>query len=117
MLLRDELLEREAFDTLLEAKVLIEQWRPHSNTVRLHSALRYRPPGPGGDAATWHGDLPQRRQLQGRDLLLLRRLKTLPIKMPKGPLFYLSGFANSNAERYDGQDVKAFFSQAIHTNE
>jgi putative transposase len=27
--LRDELLEREAFDTLLEAKVLIERWRQH----------------------------------------------------------------------------------------
>ncbi|MCX7404647.1 MAG: hypothetical protein NT089_02810, partial [Planctomycetia bacterium] len=29
VLLRDELLEREAFDTLLEAKVLIERWRQH----------------------------------------------------------------------------------------
>ena len=38
MLLRDELLAREAFDTLLEAKVLIERWRQHSNTVRPHSA-------------------------------------------------------------------------------
>jgi hypothetical protein len=30
---RDELLEREAFDTLLNAKVLIERWRQHSNTL------------------------------------------------------------------------------------
>jgi transposase InsO family protein len=44
--LRDELLEREAFDTLLEAKVLIERWRQHYNTVRPHSALGYRPPAP-----------------------------------------------------------------------
>ena len=44
--LRDELLEREAFDTLLEAKVLIERWRQHYNTIRPHSALGYRPPGP-----------------------------------------------------------------------
>jgi putative transposase len=32
--LRDELLAREAFDTLLEAKVLIERWRQHYNTTR-----------------------------------------------------------------------------------
>ena len=44
--LRDELLEREAFDTLLETKVLIERWRQHYNTIRPHSALRYRPPAP-----------------------------------------------------------------------
>jgi len=34
--LRDELLAREQFDTLLEAKVLIERWRRHYNTVRPH---------------------------------------------------------------------------------
>jgi transposase InsO family protein len=44
--LRDELLAREAFDTLLEAKVLIERWRQHYNTVRPHSALGYCPPAP-----------------------------------------------------------------------
>ena len=44
--LRDEFLERESFDTLLEAKVLIEHWRQASNTVRPHSALGYRPPAP-----------------------------------------------------------------------
>ena len=44
--LRDELLNRESFDTLLEAKVLIERWRVHCNTVRLHSSLGYRPPAP-----------------------------------------------------------------------
>ena len=46
VLLRDELLAREAFDTLLEAKVLIERWRQHYNTIRPHSALGYRPPAP-----------------------------------------------------------------------
>ena len=45
--LRDELLAREVFDTLLEAKVLIERWRRVYNTVRPHSSLGYRPPGPG----------------------------------------------------------------------
>lgn len=44
--LRDELLAREVFDTLLEAKVLIERWRKASNTVRPHSSLGYRPPAP-----------------------------------------------------------------------
>lgn len=37
--LRDELLDREVFETLLAARVLIERWRPHS-------ALGYRPPAP-----------------------------------------------------------------------
>ena len=44
--LRDELLARELFDTLLEAKVLIERWRKGYNTVRPHSSLGYRPPAP-----------------------------------------------------------------------
>ncbi len=43
---RDELLNGEIFDTLLEAKVLIERWRREYNTVRPHSALGYRPPAP-----------------------------------------------------------------------
>ncbi len=38
----DELLDREVFDTLLEAKVLIERWRRAYNTVRLHNSLGYR---------------------------------------------------------------------------
>ena len=37
--LRDELLNGEIFRTLKEAKVLIERWRVHHNTVRPHSAL------------------------------------------------------------------------------
>jgi len=45
--LRDELLDREVFDTLLEAKVLLGRWRKAYNTVRPHSSLGYRPPGPG----------------------------------------------------------------------
>ncbi len=44
--LRDELLEREIFDNLWEAKVLIERWRREYNTVRPHSSLGYRPPAP-----------------------------------------------------------------------
>ena len=44
--LRDELLDREIFYTLTEAKLLIERWRRQYNTVRPHSALGYRPPAP-----------------------------------------------------------------------
>jgi len=44
--LRDELLNGEIFYTLQEAKVLIERWRQHYNTIRPHSSLGYRPPAP-----------------------------------------------------------------------
>lgn len=44
--LRDELLNREIFTTLWEAKVLIEGWRREYNEVRPHSSLGYRPPSP-----------------------------------------------------------------------
>jgi putative transposase len=43
---RDERLSSEVFNTLAEAKVLIEQWRVHYNTARPHSCLGYRPPAP-----------------------------------------------------------------------
>ena len=48
--LRDELLNGEIFYSLAEAKVPIEAWRRHYNTVRPHSSLGYRPPAP--EAAT-----------------------------------------------------------------
>jgi len=44
--LRNEMLNGEIFYTLREAKVLIERWRVHYNTVRPHSSLGYRPPAP-----------------------------------------------------------------------
>jgi transposase InsO family protein len=44
--LRDELLNREIFTTLEEAKVLIEEWRKEYNQVRPHSARNYRPLAP-----------------------------------------------------------------------
>ena len=44
--LRDELLNGEIFYTLKEAKILIEQWRIHYNTIRPHSSLNHRPPAP-----------------------------------------------------------------------
>ncbi|MFC1905013.1 MmgE/PrpD family protein [Chloroflexota bacterium] len=44
--LRGELLDREIFTTLEEAKILIEQWRREYNQVRPHSARNNRPPAP-----------------------------------------------------------------------
>ncbi len=44
--LRDELLDREILYTLLEVKVLTEQYRQTYTRVRPHSALGYRPPAP-----------------------------------------------------------------------
>jgi putative transposase len=44
--LRDELLNRQIFNTLFEAQVLIERWRQHYNHRRPHSSLGYRPPAP-----------------------------------------------------------------------
>ena len=44
--MRDELLNCEIFDTMQEAKVLIEMWRTYYNTVRPHSSLYYRSPAP-----------------------------------------------------------------------
>jgi transposase InsO family protein len=51
--LRDELLDGEIFYSLAEAKIVIESWRRHYNTVRPHdpggiarSALGYKPPAP-----------------------------------------------------------------------
>jgi transposase InsO family protein len=49
--LQDELLKREIFNTLLEAKVLIEDWRWEYNHIRPHSSLGYRPPAPEAIAA------------------------------------------------------------------
>jgi putative transposase len=43
---RDELLNRELLDTVLETQVLADRYRRHYNTVRPHSALGYRPPAP-----------------------------------------------------------------------
>ena len=44
--MRDELLDREIFYTMKEAKYLIEKWRWEYNHVRPHSSLGYKPPAP-----------------------------------------------------------------------
>jgi putative transposase len=57
--LRDELLNREIFTTLFEAKVLIENWRREYNTIRPHSSLGYKPPAP-------EAVMPNKRYFAGR---------------------------------------------------
>lgn len=46
--LGDELLKRETFASLLEAKALAEEYRSHYNHYRPHSALSYRTPAEFG---------------------------------------------------------------------
>ena len=42
----DELLDGEIFYSLKEARIVIESWRHHYNTVRPHESLGYKPPAP-----------------------------------------------------------------------
>ncbi len=44
--LRDNLLDGEIFTALMEARVVIENWRRECNHIRPHSAPGYRPPAP-----------------------------------------------------------------------
>ena len=44
--LKDELLNREIFFTLKEAKIMLERWRIHYNTKRPYTSLGCRPPAP-----------------------------------------------------------------------
>jgi transposase InsO family protein len=52
--LRDELLAVEQFDTLLQAQVLIEDWRIEYNTRRPHSSLRWL--APAAYAERWRAE-------------------------------------------------------------
>ena len=49
-------LNGEIFYTLEEARVVIEGWRQHYNTVRPHSSLGYRAPAP--EAMQWPASHP-----------------------------------------------------------
>jgi putative transposase len=53
---RDELLTGQAFSTLLEVRVLVQNWRIEYNTVRPRSALGYRTPAQY--ARTWATNQP-----------------------------------------------------------
>ena len=43
---RDNLLDGEIFYSLKETQIIVGEWVKHSNHVRPHSALGYRPPAP-----------------------------------------------------------------------
>ena len=64
--LRDELLNVEILDTLLEAKTLTERWRREYNTIRPHSALGYVPPAPEA-SQPWSS---KRKDSQGAEFAL-----------------------------------------------
>ena len=40
------MLDGEIFYSLAEARIVIESWRRHYNTVRPHGSLGYKPPAP-----------------------------------------------------------------------
>jgi hypothetical protein len=71
--LRDELLKRESFDTLLEAKVLIDRGRQADITVRPHSALVYRPPVPAARQACAASNRPRGFRFRFGELRVARR--------------------------------------------
>ena len=72
--LRDELLNGEIFYSLCEARIIIESWRKHYNTIRPHSALGYRPPAPetvipADPAFTQQGFRPDRPSIRGAQMV------------------------------------------------
>ena len=64
--LSNELLNREIFYTLKEAKVLIERWRVQYNTVRPHSSLGYKPPAPEAVLVRYDGRMERQGTHRGR---------------------------------------------------
>ena len=68
--LRDECLNRERFDTLLEAQILSEQWRFAYNHLGPHSSLGYRPPAPSARPALRQSQLPLEVPVLSSEVLL-----------------------------------------------
>ena len=58
---REQFLNGELFYSLSEARILIEQWRIHYNTVRPHRSMGRRAPAPasGASDSTTHHTLHQ----------------------------------------------------------
>jgi putative transposase len=59
--LRDELLEREEFETLLEARAVAQAWQTDYNRERPHSALDYRTPAAYAESCPRPGSATLRR--------------------------------------------------------
>lgn len=83
--MRDQLLNGEEFDSVLEAKVVIEAWVEIYNTVRPHRALKMRPPAQF--AAEWHAANPtprRRRSIRSSSTTTLSRGKVMPMTQRGG---------------------------------
>ncbi len=72
--LRDEVLNREIFYTLIEAQVIIEGWRKEYNTFRPHSSLGYRPPAPEAVLQSTDGAIQPWLISKGIDKMIVQRL-------------------------------------------
>jgi transposase InsO family protein len=59
--LRDELFAREVFDTVMEARILFDDWADVYNRYRPHSSLGYL--SPAAFAAAWNSRKPSSNQL------------------------------------------------------
>lgn len=57
---RDDLLNLEAFDSVLKARVLTKDWKQHYNHDRPHSSLRYQTPVEFGSTDPQSGCAPLR---------------------------------------------------------
>ena len=62
--LRDEVLDREVFMSLLEARVLLEAYRKEYNNRRPHSSLGYRTPAAFAASCGFSDSAPPRRRSQ-----------------------------------------------------
>jgi len=75
--LEDELLGREIFTSLVEARVLVEEWRVHYNHERPHSSLGYKTPAEYASTcgpqvvASAPGGAPARLPLEGEEVINL----------------------------------------------
>jgi transposase InsO family protein len=79
--LRDELLNRELFATLAEARVVLESWRIEYNEERPHSSLGQRTPGEFARGAGKFGLLPAYGLLPPK-LAKINQTEFYPIKQP-----------------------------------
>jgi hypothetical protein len=78
-----ELLNGDVFYTLAEAKIVIEQWRRHYNTVRPHSSLGYKPPAP--EVGSWIWPLPDSVALSLTLSRCVPERTRLPVRTPEAP--------------------------------
>jgi transposase InsO family protein len=76
---RNELLNCEIFDTVLEAQVLCDRWRRHYNTKRPHSSLGYRPPAPEAVHIKLHDSTSFRHEEMLKNFKNLKDLKTISL--------------------------------------